>query len=175
VFGASAGAALYRRAMLEEIGLFDQAFFMYLEDVDLAWRAQLAGWKALYAPQAVVYHLHSATAGQGSAFKRRLLGRNKLWLMAKNYPRHGLMRYLPAIVAYDAMAVAYTLLFQRDINPLKGRIEGLKGLRPMMKKRRRVQRLGASTAHVESTSLLEPLAPPWRVWERFAHLESPET
>ncbi|MGH2354318.1 MAG: glycosyltransferase family 2 protein, partial [Chloroflexota bacterium] len=62
VFGASAGAALYRRSMLEELGGFDARFFIYLEDVDLAWRARLAGWRAVYAPDAVVRHAHSASA-----------------------------------------------------------------------------------------------------------------
>ncbi|UCC65120.1 MAG: glycosyltransferase family 2 protein, partial [Anaerolineae bacterium] len=63
VFGPSAGAALYRRAMLEEIGLFDESFFMYCEDVDLNWRAQLAGWRCWYTPKAIVYHKLSATGG----------------------------------------------------------------------------------------------------------------
>ena len=62
VFGPSAGAALYRRSMLNEIGLFDEDYFAYLEDVDLAWRARLVGWRCLYAPTAVVYHRHSATS-----------------------------------------------------------------------------------------------------------------
>ncbi|MFN4295101.1 MAG: glycosyltransferase family 2 protein, partial [Thermoflexales bacterium] len=58
VFGASGGACLYRRAMLDEVGLFDEDFFAYLEDLDLAWRAQWAGWEAVYAPQARVLHRH---------------------------------------------------------------------------------------------------------------------
>jgi len=66
VFGPSACAALYRRAMLDAIGLFDETYFMYYEDVDLAWRAQQAGWRCLYVPKARVVHCHSATAGEGS-------------------------------------------------------------------------------------------------------------
>ena len=58
VFGACAGAALYRRTMLDEIGLFDEDFFAYMEDVDLAWRGRLAGWSAVFAPGAVVTHVH---------------------------------------------------------------------------------------------------------------------
>jgi GT2 family glycosyltransferase len=61
VFGACAGAALYRREMLQEIGLFDEDFFAYLEDVDLAWRARRLGWRCLYVPTARVLHRHSAT------------------------------------------------------------------------------------------------------------------
>jgi len=106
VFGACAGAAPYRRALFDDIGLFDEDFFAYLEDVDLAWRAQLAGWRALYAPAARVTHWHSATSVEGSPFKSRSLGRNKLWLILKNYPSPYLWYYLPLIVAYDVAAVA---------------------------------------------------------------------
>ncbi|MBN1401265.1 MAG: glycosyltransferase family 2 protein, partial [Anaerolineae bacterium] len=63
VFGACGGAVAYRRAMLDEIGDLEERFFMYCEDVDLNWRAQLAGWRCVYAPRAVVYHHLSATGG----------------------------------------------------------------------------------------------------------------
>jgi GT2 family glycosyltransferase len=68
VFGACGGAAAYRRPMLEQIGPFDEDMFMYCEDVDLAWRAQLAGWRCVYAPAAKVYHRLSATGGGVLAF-----------------------------------------------------------------------------------------------------------
>src|SRR5438309_1087708 len=80
VFGACAGAALYRRAMLDDVGGFDEDFFMYLEDVDLAWRARCAGWRCVYAADAVVHHWHSLSAGENSPFKRFYLGRNKIWV-----------------------------------------------------------------------------------------------
>ncbi len=169
VFGACAGAALYRRSMLDHIGLFDEDFFAYLEDVDLAWRAQLAGWQAVYVPQARVYHHHSATAQEGSPFKRRLLGRNKVWLVVKNYPTPALYKYLPAILAYDWIAVGYTLLVQRDLNPLQGRLSSRSRLPRMLKKRRAVQsRRSQSTPGTPNP--LAPLTPPWRVWKRYAHL-----
>lgn len=84
VFGASGGAVAYRRQMLAEVGLFEEAFFAYMEDVDLAWRAQLAGWKAVYAPKALVYHHGGATGG--GALSSYLVGRNTIWVMARNYP-----------------------------------------------------------------------------------------
>ena len=87
VFGPCGGAALYSRRMLDEIGLFDEDFFMYLEDVDLACRARLAGWHCLLPPQARVLHAHSATAGEGSPFKSYQLGRNKIWTLVKNFPQ----------------------------------------------------------------------------------------
>ena len=63
VFGGCGGAVAYRREMLDEIGLFDERFFMYLEDADLNWRAQLRGWRSIYVPTAIVYHHLSATGG----------------------------------------------------------------------------------------------------------------
>lgn len=139
VFGACAGAALYRRAMLHQIGLFDEDFFSYLEDADLAWRARLAGWKCLYVPSAMVYHVHSATGGVGSPFKNYLLGRNKIWTIVKNYPSPQLFCYLPLIVACDLAAVAYGLLVRGDISPLRGRLAALRALPAAWQKRRAIQ------------------------------------
>jgi GT2 family glycosyltransferase len=140
VFGASAGAALYRRAMLDEIGLFDEDFFAYLEDIDLAWRARLAGWRCLYVPEARVYHVHSATVGMRSAFKGYHLGRNKLWTIVKNYPMPELALYAPVIGLYDLLAVAYHLLVRRDLSPLRGRLAAVGGLQRMLAKRRAIQK-----------------------------------
>lgn len=131
IFGASGGAVLYRRAMLEQIGLFDERFFAYLEDADLAWRAQRAGWRCRYAPQARVLHHTSATSGEGSPFKRRLLGRNKVWMVAKN----ARLRDLPLILFYDALAVGFRLFAQRDTHALRGRIEAWRHLGPALQAR----------------------------------------
>ena len=62
IFGACAGAAMYRRKMLDEIGLFDEEYFAYFEDVDISFRMHLFGWKCIYVPEANVYHIHSATS-----------------------------------------------------------------------------------------------------------------
>jgi GT2 family glycosyltransferase len=74
VFGPCAGAALYRRAVLEEIGLLDEDFFAYLEDVDLAWRARPAGWRALYVPAARVYHITFCHLRRGVSFQKLPFG-----------------------------------------------------------------------------------------------------
>lgn len=79
-------AALYRRAMLDEIGLFDDAFFMYCEDVDLGLRGRLAGWRCRYAPDALVRHRYSASAGGFSLQKIFLVERNRIWVMLKTFP-----------------------------------------------------------------------------------------
>lgn len=170
VFGPCAGAALYRRAVLEEIGLLDEDFFAYLEDVDLAWRARPAGWRALYVPAARVYHLHSATLGEGSPFKSFLLGRNKVWLILKNYPMPWLAYYLPLILLYDLSAIFYALVARHDFHSLRGRARALSELSKIWQKRRKVQALCRIT-HYEWRKLLAPLDPPWKVPKRYQHLK----
>lgn len=79
-------AALYRRAMLDEIGGFDEDFFLYCEDTDLGLRAQWAGWHCLYVPEAIVEHRYSHSAGRASALKAYYVERNRLFVLTKNYP-----------------------------------------------------------------------------------------
>lgn len=165
VFGACAGAALYRRAMFEEIGLFEEAFFAYMEDVDLAWRAREAGWRAVLAPGAVVRHVHSGTLGDASPRKRFLLGRNKLWTIARCLPRRDLWQ-LPIILLYEAGAVALRVT-ERDWAAVAGRFAALAGLLSMLRKRAQIQ---VPRAARPPRPYYEPLVPPWRVPERYQHL-----
>jgi GT2 family glycosyltransferase len=141
IFGACAGAALYRREMLDQIGCFDQDYFAYYEDVDLAWRAQRAGWKCLYVPSARVTHRHSSTGREGSPFKGYHLGRNKVWTLIKNYSWPEWVIYLPAILAYDTAAWMYALL-HGDPHPLRGRLTAFKNTIKMVRKRRAIQSVG---------------------------------
>jgi GT2 family glycosyltransferase len=82
----SACAALYRRAMLDEIGLFDEDFFLYCEDTDLGLRARWVGWRCRYVAGAAVRHRYSHTAGAFSPMKARFVERNRLWVAIKNFP-----------------------------------------------------------------------------------------
>jgi len=82
----SGSAALYRRTMLEEIGGFDDDFFLYCEDTDLGLRARWAGWRCLYVPDAVVEHHYSHSAGQASGLKAYYVERNRLFVLVKNFP-----------------------------------------------------------------------------------------
>jgi GT2 family glycosyltransferase len=82
----SGSAALYRRTMLEQIGGFDDEFFLYCEDTDVGLRARWAGWKCLYAPDAVVEHHYSHSAGRASPLKAYYVERNRLFVLAKNFP-----------------------------------------------------------------------------------------
>jgi GT2 family glycosyltransferase len=86
VFAASGGASLYRVSMLGEIGLFDEDFFAYYEDVDISFRAQLAGWKVRYVPEAIAYHQIGATSGKIPGFTTYQTIKNLPWLLWKNVP-----------------------------------------------------------------------------------------
>ncbi len=172
VFGPCAGAALYRREMLDDVGLFDEDFFAYLEDVDLAWRARLRGWRSRLEPNAVVRHEHAATLGDSSPLKRSLLARNKVWTIAKNLPADGLWWRLPLIVLYDVGAVAFAVARQRDWASLRGRLSGLAGLPEALAKRRAIQRRRAASAS-DVARHYAPLALPWDVPRRYRHLTAP--
>jgi GT2 family glycosyltransferase len=87
----SGSAALYRREMLEEIGLFDESFFLYCEDTDLGLRARWAGWECLYIPDAVVEHRYSHSSGKASPLKAYYVERNRLFLIFKNFPLRDLL------------------------------------------------------------------------------------
>jgi GT2 family glycosyltransferase len=93
----SACVALYRRAMLAETGFFDEDFFAYAEDSDLGLRGRLAGWEAVAATQAIVYHKYSQTGGKLSPFKVYLVERNHYWVAWKSFP----LRHLMALPFYS--------------------------------------------------------------------------
>ena len=87
VFAACAGAAIYRKKLLETLGYFDEAHFAYLEDIDIGYRARIHGYRNVYAPKAVVYHVGSGFSGSAhNAFKVKLSSRNNVYLAYKNMP-----------------------------------------------------------------------------------------
>ncbi len=88
----SGSAALYRRAMLDEIGFFDEDFFLYCEDTDLGLRARWSGWQCVYVPEAAVEHRYSHSAGRASPLKAYYVERNRLFLAIKNFPIGMLVR-----------------------------------------------------------------------------------
>ncbi len=87
VFHFNGAACLLRRDMLAAVGLFDERFFMYYEDMDLAWRARAQGWRVLYVPQAIVRHVHSGSAGEWSPLFTYNVDLNRLLMLLKNAPR----------------------------------------------------------------------------------------
>ncbi|HFC12123.1 MAG TPA: glycosyltransferase family 2 protein [Anaerolineae bacterium] len=140
VFSACGGSAAYRRTMLEEIGFLDDDFFFSCEDVDLGWRAQLAGWKTLYVPTAVVYHKLKATGGDvtGSYYD----GRNFLYLLWKNYPLSLLKTQWRTVLGAQWKITREALKQWRGEAArarLKGQLAGLAGAIKMLPKRRHIQ------------------------------------
>lgn len=120
IFGASGGASLYRVSMLRQIGLFDQDFFAYYEDIDLSFRAQLAGWKVAFVPQSIVYHAIGQTSARVGKGKKRKPG------SANNFTTTQFMKNLPFIIVKDLpiglwwrvvprFTLAYIMFFFRAI------------------------------------------------------------
>jgi GT2 family glycosyltransferase len=140
IFGPCAGAALYRKSMLDEIGLFDEDFFLYMEDVDLAFRGQLAGWKCIFVPRAIVYHYHGGTAGVMTDLTIYYGNRNVLWYLVKNYPLLTLLESLPWIIGRNLGVIPYYTLRGRGKVILQSKIDGIAGIPGMLRKRKHVRR-----------------------------------
>jgi hypothetical protein len=170
VFGACAAAALYRREMLEAVGLFDEDFFAFLEDADLAWRARLAGWHCLYVPTARAYHIHSATAGRDLSRKAYLLARNRLWAIAKDYPMPDLLLYLPAILLWEGASFVGNLAAGTGGPSFRGRWDALRHLGVALSKRRSVQ--GLKKPGWRRGYRLHTLSSPWRRWSAERRLRA---
>jgi GT2 family glycosyltransferase len=140
VFGACGGAAAYRRAAWEEAGGFDEGFFMYCEDVDLAWRLRLLGWRAVFAPAARVYHRLSATGGGPIA--SFYTGRNTLWVLLKDVPGPLLRRYAGRMLRAQARIAWEALRAWRGPAArarLRGQCAAILGLPRLLRQRRAVQ------------------------------------
>ena len=135
VFSACAGAAMYRREVFEEIGLFDEEHFAYLEDVDVGYRARIAGYRNVYEPIARIIHVGSAASGsRHNEFKVRLSARNNLYLIYKNMPVLQILLNLPFLLA--GFLIKYLFFLKKGLGAiyLKGLMEAPK----LMKKKKKV-------------------------------------
>ena len=140
IFGACAGAAAYRRSMLEDVGLFDDSFFMYCEDVDLAFRGQLLGYRCVFAPSAIVYHMLSATGGGPLA--SYYCGRNFLRVIARDMPGGLLRRVWPRVLLAQLRFTWESLVHVREPAArarLRGQLDGLRELPRLLGQRRAIQ------------------------------------
>ncbi|MDO9043371.1 MAG: glycosyltransferase family 2 protein [Desulfocapsaceae bacterium] len=139
VFGACAGAALYRRELFDAIGLFDEDFFAYLEDVDFNLRANSRGKKCYYVPAARVFHIGSATTGSKiNSFTVRLSTRNNLNLLIKNYPLALFFRFGLALLIYQFFWLIFVVKKKQFSAYVSGVVEFVGNLHLMLKKRREV-------------------------------------
>ena len=129
IFSACAGAAIYRREVFEEIGFFDERHFAYLEDMDVGFRANIYGYRSIYLPKAVVYHVGSGTSGSRyNEFKTGLAARNSVWLYYKNLPVVMLVLNAPFIFAGHVMKYMYFRKHGLEKVYLNGVVDGFKGL-----------------------------------------------
>ncbi len=151
-FGADGAAALYRRSVLERCALppreggsglpevFDEDMALWASDADLAWRAQLLGWRCVYEPGAVARHVRTyspSTRAQISEAHRRLQFRNRYLMWIKNETRRGLLHDLPHVLAYEVAQLGYVLLRERYL--LEGYREVREALPAARERRREVQ------------------------------------
>ena len=125
ITSACAGAAIYRKSMLDEVGLFDETHFCYLEDVDIGYRARLYGYRNLMEPAAVVYHAGSGSSGsRHNAFKVELTAANNLYLIYKNMPFLQVLINLPLIIA--GILIKHVFYMKKGLGKahLKGLLSG---------------------------------------------------
>lgn len=140
LFGVCGGACAYRRKMLDEIGLFDEDLEFNCEDVDLNWRARLAGYTCVFAPKAIVYHMLSASGG--GAFASFYVGRNFIAVLAKNYPGGLWKKHRRAILGAQFAITRDALKHWRGAAArarLRGQLAGLVSLPKYLEKRRQIQ------------------------------------
>jgi len=140
VFGAPGCTSFYRRAALEAVGLLDEDFFAFHEDVDLNWRLQLAGYKCLYVPEAVAYHVGYATARQANDRFAFISGRNRWFVLLKNWPWGLWLRFAPQLAYGQARLLWWALKGNRECwMRCRGALSALAYLPRELRKRRGVQ------------------------------------
>jgi GT2 family glycosyltransferase len=141
VFAPCAAAALYRREAFEEVGGFDETYFCYFEDVDLGFRLRLNGYRSLYVPSAIVTHVSSGTSGYRSDFAVYHGERNAVWTFIKDMPGPLFWMYLPQHVALNLAALLYYPRRGQGRVVLRAKLDALRRLPSMIRRRREVQRL----------------------------------
>lgn len=142
IFAACAGAAIYRMSVLDEIGLFDEAHFAYLEDIDIGYRARLYGYTNRYEPKAIVYHAGSATSGSRyNEFKIRLAARNSVYLIYKNQTLlQKIVHFLPLTAGFMIKQFFFILKGYGKVYH-QGVLEGLKMCRTPEAKAKKIRRI----------------------------------
>jgi GT2 family glycosyltransferase len=156
VFSACAGAALYRRVFFEEVGLFDEGFESYLEDIDLGLRGHLLGYRCLYVPKAEVWH-----QGQGAGTPRPryvyLMSRNRLAVITKNIPTGLLFKHANTLLFGQ---IYFFLVYKKPLRSLAGFFSFLYSLPGLLRQRRDIQRRRKVSDHVLESVLSDELGEP---------------
>lgn len=139
VFGACAGAAVYRKGMIDKIGFFDEDYTNYQEDVDLSFRAQLAGYRCLYVPTAIVYHKVSSSMGIKSTKRQYWSHRNHWFTLIKNLPLPLWVRYSWDIFIAEIFVLGSSFKQKRFGVFFRSRVDVMRYLPTMLRKRKKIQ------------------------------------
>ena len=139
IFGACAGAAIYRTEALKEVGLFDEDFFLINEDVDLSFRLQSRGYKCLYVPDAIVFHKASSSIVHDSETSIYYGHRNMEWVYIKNLPWDLIVKTLPLHIVYNLLAFLLFMRKKHGKTYLRAKIDAFRSLNILMKKRKIIQ------------------------------------
>jgi GT2 family glycosyltransferase len=159
VFGASGGASIYRSTMLKEVGLFDERFFAYYEDVDISFRARLYGYDIVYNPNSVAYHAVSATSSKLGSFSHYHSNKNFYFLYLKNMPIKLLLKYFPSFAYQMARSALSSVVHHRTISYIKAIAYVVYALPSVLIDRHRIQKHKKITAD-EIDRLLYHSRPP---------------
>jgi GT2 family glycosyltransferase len=171
VLAGCGAATLFRRSVFDEVHGLDEDFFAYLDDIDLALRAQLIGHPGIYVPSALAYHIGSATLGHVLHPKIvELMTRNQILLVAKNYPSRVLLKLLPQIVGFQILWFGMVLRKCRLISYVKGIIGAIGALPRSLQKRELLKYRRITDA--EFLSLLRTSEEQIQEWEETRTLES---
>jgi GT2 family glycosyltransferase len=154
VFGACGAAALYRRRMLDEIGFLDEQFFLYDEDTDLNFRAQLAGWRCVYVPTAVIYHVANATTKRLSDLHVYYHTRNLEFVWIKNMPQGLMLRFAHHKVIQELGSFCYLCLRHGRWGPFfRAKRDALRMFPVMLEKRKQIQTVRRVPNHYVKSKL----------------------
>jgi hypothetical protein len=159
IFGACAGAALYRRKMIEEVGFLDEDFFLIHEDTDLNFRAQLSGWKVFYVPAAIVHHKVRSTIGPMSHAAIYYSLRNSELVRIKNIPFRVLLRCAPDVLIGALAEFVYFAIKHKQVKLyLKAKLDAFRLFPKMLRKRTVIRK----NKKISNRDLLNLLTPIWR-------------
>lgn len=149
IFSSCAGAALYKKSVFDEIGLFDDNFFAYMEDVDLAIRSQIYGYRNLLCPDAVVYHIGSATTGSRyNEFKVKIAARNNIWTVYKNLPIP--LKIINFIFLFLGFFIKYVFFLKKGFGSIY-----LDGIKEGLNTRSKVEKLNFKKSNLKNYFKLE--------------------
>ncbi|WP_409200092.1 glycosyltransferase family 2 protein [Methanobrevibacter sp. DSM 116169] len=149
IFSSCAGAALYKKSLLIKLGLFDEEFFAYLEDMDLGLRSQIAGYKNYYIANSIVYHIGSGTSGsQYNEFKVKISARNNVWLVYKNLPIP--QKIINILFLFLGFLIKYLFFIKKGYGKLY-----LSGLKEGLKNRNKIKKTEFKSKNIKNYFKIE--------------------